>query len=262
VHVGDIFWRPCTDAYYQRSLGWFNGLRHPVIYTPGDNEWFDCWEPGSGRFAPQNRLERIRKVLFASPARSLGGRPLTLVSQGGHGSFPEFVENARWIEQRVVFTTVHLIGSTNGLKAFPARAASDDAEVKRRTEAAAAWVREAFAEAASVDAIAVVLAFHASPGFEEEGRDSYQLAYQPFLATLEEEVARFQKTVLVMHGDDHIYTVDRPWRNRAAGRPLENLLRLEVPGSPEVGWVRVTVQPGAKELFTFEKHVVGRWKYW
>jgi hypothetical protein len=47
-HVGDIFWRPCTDELYGRSLNWFNGLRHPVIYTPGDNEWTDCWEPGSG----------------------------------------------------------------------------------------------------------------------------------------------------------------------------------------------------------------------
>ena len=139
VHVGDIFWRPCTDAYYQRSLGWFNGLRHPVIYTPGDNEWFDCWEPGSGRFAPQNRLERIRKIFFASPARSLGGRPRCSSAREDTGSFPEFVENVRWVEQGFVFATVHVIGSMNGMRPFP-RAASDDVESKRRTEAAA-WVR-------------------------------------------------------------------------------------------------------------------------
>lgn len=261
MHVGDIFWRPCTDAYYQRSRDWFNGLRHPVVYTPGDNEWFDCWEPGSGRFAPQNRLGRIREIFFASPTRSLGGRPLSLVSQGGHGLFPEFVENARWIEQRFVFATVHLIGSTNGLKAFPARAAADDEEVTRRTEAATAWLRDTFGEAASVNAIGVVLAFHASPGFEESVKDAHRLAYQPFLTTLEEEVERFAKPVLVMHGDDHIYTVDRPWAARGI-RPLQNLMRLQVPGSPEVGWVRVMVKPGAKEPFTFEKHVVPPWKYW
>lgn len=262
VHVGDIFWRPCTDAYYQRSLDWFNGLRHPVVFTPGDNEWFDCWEPGSGRFAPQDRLDRIRKIFFAHPTRSMGGRPLALVSQGRQGSFPEFVENVRWVEQGFVFTTVHLIGSSNGLRPFPTRASSDDEAVKRRTEAAAAWVRETFAQAASLNATGVVLAFHASPDFDGPPDDRGVVAYQPFLGALEEEVERFQKPVLVMHGDDHIYTIDRPLTNRPSGRPLDNLVRVQVPGSPEVGWVRVTVQPGSKEPFAFEKHVVGRWKYW
>jgi hypothetical protein len=37
---------------------------------------------------------------------------------------------------------------------------------------------------------------------------------------------------------------------------------MEVPGSPDVGWVRVTVKPGATAPFSFEKHVVPEWKYW
>ena len=52
IHVGDIFWRPCTDAMYRKTLARFDALRHPVIYTPGDNEWTDCWERGSGGFEP------------------------------------------------------------------------------------------------------------------------------------------------------------------------------------------------------------------
>jgi len=36
LHIGDIFWRPCTDDHYWRALGRFNSLRHPVIYSPGD----------------------------------------------------------------------------------------------------------------------------------------------------------------------------------------------------------------------------------
>jgi hypothetical protein len=262
VHVGDIFWRPCTDQYYRRSLDWFNGLRHPVVYTPGDNEWFDCWEPQSGRFAPQNRLDKVRQIFFANPARSLGRRQLTLVSQGGRGSFPEFVENVRWVEEGFVFATVHLIGSTNGLKRFPGRAASEDAAVKRRTEAAVAWIRETFAEAAARNAPGVLLALHANPDFAGQTVPAYRLAFEPFVPTLQEEVERFQKPVLAMHGDDHTYTVDRPLASRRTGSVLENFMRLEVPGSPDVGWVRVTVQPGARDPFSFEKHVVPRWKYW
>jgi hypothetical protein len=31
IHVGDIFWRPCSDDRYERSLRWFNGLKRPLI---------------------------------------------------------------------------------------------------------------------------------------------------------------------------------------------------------------------------------------
>ena len=50
----------------------------------------------------------------------------------------------------------------------------------------------------------------------------------------------------------------------AVDRPLglANLTRLEVPGSPNVGWVRVTVTPNARDPFAFEPHVIPRWKLW
>ena len=66
-------------------------------------------------------------------------------------------------------------------------------------------------------------------------------AYEPFAAALEEEVERFGKPVLAVHGDDHELIVDYPLVRRTTGRWLANLTRLEVPGSPDVGWVRVVV---------------------
>lgn len=245
IHIGDIFWRPCSDDLYRRTLAWFNGLRHPLIYTPGDNEWTDCWEPRSGGFAPRERLDRLRQIFFARPTRSLGGRPISLVSQGG-----PFVENARWTHEGIVFATVHLVGSRNGLRPFPGRVEADDVEVRDRTQAATVWMRQTFAEARSANAPAVVVAFHGNPF------SRFAPALQPFLTALEEEVERFRRPVLVAHGDHHNFIVDRP-----IGR-LENLTRLEVPGSPDVGWVRVVVMPGAANPFTFEPRVIPRWKYW
>jgi len=262
IHVGDIFWRPCTDELYRRSLDWFNGLRHPVVFTPGDNEWTDCWERGSGGFAPRERLERIRQIFYNDPQRSLGGSPLSLVSQAGRGPFPEFVENARWVRDRIVFATVHIVGSKNGMKRFPARTDADDVAAKRRTEAAAWWVRETFAEAKSLQASAVVISFHANPAFEEAVDHAYRRPYEPFNTAIEEEAEQFARPVLVMHGDNHDYIVDHPLVRRTTGRRLENLTRLQVPGSPAVGWVRVVVTPGAENPFAFEPHVVPRWKYW
>ena len=68
--------------------------------------------------------------------------------------------------------------------------------------------------------------------------------------------------VLVLHGDHHEYTVDRPLVRHTTGRRLENLTRLQVPGSPDVGWVRVVVTPGVADPFVFEERLIPRWKYW
>jgi hypothetical protein len=250
VHVGDIFWRPCTDDHYREALGWLNLLRHPVIYTPGDNETFDCWEPGSGSFAPQSRFASIRQIFFANPTRSLGMTAMPLVSQGG-----EFVENARWTRDGIVFATVDMIGTMNGMKTFPARTPADDAGSKRRTEAAAAWVRETFAQARDTNASAVVIAFHANADLEHPRGDAFHQAFEPFLSTVEEEAGGFARPVLLLHGDGHEYTVDHPL-------PQRNVTRMQVPGSPLVGWVRVVVRPGAANPFAFEEYVVPGWKYW
>ncbi len=262
LHVGDMFWHPCTDAMYRRNLDWFNGLRHPVIYTPGDNEWVDCWEPGSGGFAPRDRLDRIRRIFFDDPSRSLGGNTLSLVRQASGEPFPEFVENVRWAHEGIISATVHLVGSRNGLEPFAGRTAADDDDAKRRTQAAAAWVRETFAEARALNASAVVFGFHGNPAFEEPVGDPYRQAFEPFITAFEEEVEQFPRPVLAAHGDGHEYIVDHPLVRRSTGRRLENFTRLQVPGSPEVGWVRVVVTPGAEAPFAFEEHVVPRWKYW
>jgi hypothetical protein len=244
VHVGDIFWHPCTDEHYAEALRHFNQLHEPVVYTPGDNEWTDCWENGSGGYAPLERLARIRQIFFANPNRSLGAHPMPLISQGG-----EFVENARWQRDGVVFATVNLPGSRNATRPFPSRTAADDDEVRRRTEAAAAWARAAFAEARATNARAVVLAFQANLGLEHRPN-----AFEPFVLAVEEEAKRFGRPVLLAHGDGHVYIVDHPLIR------VPNVTRLQVPGSPQVGWVRVVVTPDTK--FQFTNIVVPPWKYW
>ena len=262
IHVGDIFWRPCTDEHYRQTLEQFNSLRHPLIYTPGDNEWTDCWEPQSGGFKPTERLDRIRQIFFVNHTRSLGQNSLPLVSQGGREPYPEFVENARWAYKGMIFATIHVVGSQNGMKSFAGRAAADDDAARRRTDAATAWLRETFIEARTSNASAVVISFHASPDFDDSPDDPDRKPFEPLLTALEEEAERFARPVLIVHGDDHTYTIDQPLVHSTTNRRLENVTRLEVPGSPQVGWVRVVVTPGAENPFAFEPHVVPRWKYW
>ncbi|HEV7921935.1 MAG TPA: metallophosphoesterase family protein [Thermoanaerobaculia bacterium] len=257
IHVGDIFWRPCTDEMYRKTLARFDALRHPVIYTPGDNEWTDCWEEGSGGFRPQERLQRIREIFYAphppplsAGERTAGGRVRGLVRQA------EFIENARWEHGGVLFATVDIPGSGNGMEPFPGRTPADDLANRQRTEAAAAWVREAFAAAAAGKAKAVVIGFQANADLEKPAADKYRQLFEPFLGALTEESRRFRKPVLAVHGDGHVYIVDHPLDG------VRNFTRLQVPGSPRVGWVRVFVTPNAASPWAFENHVVPQWKYW
>lgn len=260
IHVGDIFWRPCSDARYERSLRWFNSLRHPLIYIPGDNEWADCWTEQEGGYDPRDRLASLRRALYARPAVSLGGQTLPLETQSANPEYSEFVEHARWSHRGVVFGTIHVVGSGNFTLRFPARTDADDRESRRRLEAALAWLHETFARAHSQSAAAVVVSFHADPAFEGPAAD--QAPFKPLLDAFEDEAVAFGKPVLLIHGDSHHFIADHPLKARATNQTVANVTRLEVPGSPLVGWVRVVVAPDGRSPFAFEQRLVPRWKYW
>jgi hypothetical protein len=260
VHIGDIFWRPCSDERYERSVRWFNGLRHPLIYVPGDNEWADCWMEQEGGFDPRDRLAFLRRKLYPRPGVSLGRQALPLETQSSNPAYAEFVEHARWSRGGLVFATIHVVGSGNFTRPFPARTDADDQEARRRLEAALAWLHEAFAQATAQAATGVVVAFHADPGFDRTPKD--QAPFRPLLDAIEDDAVAFGRPVLLIHGDSHDFKTDHPVKARATRQTIASITRLEVPGSPLVGWVRVVVTPGATPSFTFEQRLVPRWKYW
>ena len=62
IHLGDLS-SPrfgCDDAFRTRRLAQFQGVAHPLIYTPGDNEWTDCPDPLE-RLANLRTLSRRRR---------------------------------------------------------------------------------------------------------------------------------------------------------------------------------------------------------
>lgn len=253
LHVGDVLWYPCSDAEFRDRLNSINSVDHPVIFTPGDNEWTDCHEQIAGGYDPLERLASLRQIFFSDPGRSLGRRPMELEYQAADSAFVEFVENARWTFGGFVFATIHLVGSGNGLAAFPGRTAAHDREVERRTEAAVHWLDEAFARARAVSAKGVVLALHGNPGFDEKRR-----GYEWFLSNLETHVAAFPNEVVLIHGDSHTQRVDQPLRDRV-GRVYENFTRLETFGSPDIGWVRVVVDTLAGRITQHEPRRMRGW---
>jgi hypothetical protein len=260
IHVGDIMWQRCTDDAYRARRAFIERIGHPVVYTPGDNEWSDCVDIPFGSDDPLARLASLRATFFSQPDRSLGAMPIALESQAGDPVHGEFVEHARWSYGGVSFVTVHVVGDLNGGRAFPGREPRHDEEVARRTQAAIDWLYESFEAAVSADAVAVVVAMHANPLYQPGERE--RAAYSPIEEALVELAQHFGKPVLIIHGDEHRYIADRPFRDPVTGAPVENLQRLETFGSPDIGWVDVVVDTALPEPFRFEPNVTPRWMWW
>lgn len=243
LHVGDIKSgdTPCDDAVYADRLALFETSRHPLLYTPGDNEWADCHRRAAGGFDPLERLRRLRAVFFARAP--LGRTTLAVERQGG------LPENLRWRHGQVLFLTLHAVGSDNhrGKAGTPARA-----EFLARQRANLAWLAQGFAQAKRERLAGVVVAMQADPGFERLAVGHPRPPYRKLLEALRRETERFPGQVLLIHGDTHWQRVDQPLRDAGTRRPLANFTRLEVYGSPFMGWVKVTVDADAPALFRFE----------
>lgn len=293
IHVGDVWGATaCQEADHRKILGFFMRFEQPLIYTPGDNDWTDCFDPQvlaaweridekkaqpgdeqrvaeymqlSSRADRPSRwalesLARIRSLFFARPD-SLGRSTLALTRQPAvTTAHAQMVENARWERDGVLFATVHVVGSMNGLSVANAESA---AEAVRRNQANVAWIQQAFAEAQRSDAKAVVLAMQASL-FERgpmrnqsTGRSVLGGRSGPFgllAAALQDGAAEFGKPVLLIHGDDHEFMIDRPFFTRSADDSATkggNLTRLQVYGSPEIRAVRIGVDTSTPWVFSF-----------
>ena len=237
----------CTDEKVLRAFSWMTLADHPLIYTPGDNEWVDCWQDRGGRFDPQERLALLRTRFFPD-ALSLGQRPMPLQRQAA-----PTVENARWSRDNVIFATIHIPGSNNGRPAEPGEEAMESlphgatalAESTARDVANRAWLAETFA-AVSPATRAIVLAVQADMFYRQTCGHGYGSGYRAFLADLAPLAARFGKPVLLINGDTHLFRHSRP----LASAP--NLMRLMVPGNRDVQAVVVTLDPEAAAPFDFE----------
>ncbi len=246
VHVGDIKGGgSCADRVYTETLDLFDGFASPLIYTPGDNEWTDC-----GDRRPRERLGFLRRVFFADD-QSRGRQRLRLERQS-----PDYPENARWRFGEVTFATLHVVGSNNNLPdpSRPEGTLGDADEYAARNAANLEWLARTF-EAARADAsVAVVIAMQADPAFERP--PAQRPGYADLLAALGRQTKAFAKPVVLVHGDSHVSRVDQPFEDPATGRTLENFTRVETFGSPDVHWVRATVDPRDPKVFTFTQELI------
>lgn len=257
LHAGDIKngISICSDGMLIDRLQRFQQFKIPFILTPGDNEWTDCHRFLSGSYNPLERLARLRELFYADPGKSLGQKTITVQTQATDLHFPEYVENLRWRKNHIVFATVHIVGSNNGWAQFSARTEADNEEAKYRTEAAIAWIKQAFEEARNIDARGVFILFHANPSFEYEKGSHARLGFDEIIEVFEEESSRYPRPILLAHGDSHHFRVDKPLQNDKK-QTIDHVTRVETFGASDVHWVRVIVDPTSDEVFTIQKQII------
>jgi len=258
LHVGDIQGgQPCTNELFQSRFDLYQRFDFPFVYTPGDNDWFDCVRETMGGYDEYERLDLLRSVFFPEPTRTTGGRSMPVRSQGAEPDYADFVENVMWTHGDVVYSTVHLVGLT--------RPPTDPAIGEHRMDAAVAWIRTTFEVARENNNAAVFIATQADPwivwGLPPLVRRECPTCLDPrpglgpLYSVLLEQATAFDGPVVLAVGDTHIFRVDKPLY-RADGSLVENFTRVETFGNPLVHWVRVTVDPREGQVFTFHQELV------
>jgi hypothetical protein len=286
MHVGDIHSgsMPCTSAgilppLATSSPGWnqaiyfqFQQFDDPVVYLPGDNEWSDCHKSkqfSSG--APLKELASVRQLFFARPGLTLGKHVRRVLSQAERfdPSFPtdsQFVENVMWDDSRVVFATFNIPGGSNddtaGWSGTFADPAAQAQEVAQRSAANLRWLQAAFEKARSIHARAVVIAVQADmwdPEALAAGGAGLE-RYTPFVSSLASLALQFERPVLLLNGDTHLYKADQPLADPASATgvihktpAVPNLTRIVVQGSTNAPaeWLKLKIDPRKPQPFSW-----------
>ena len=247
IHIGDFKSGStrCTNEEFQSQLQHFGLFASALVYTPGDNEWTDCHRANNGAYDPLERLAMLRTMFFPA-GQSLGQVPLAVQSQAMQNpAKAKFVENLRWEHQGVLFATLHIVGSNNNFEVRDARAV---AEFMERDRANIAWIQDAFAQAQSSGAKAVVFAMQADV-FDSKSIWEDFPAHSGFRTSIAETLlplaAAARIPVLLIHGDSHVFRFDQPFSINKT--PITNLTRLEVPGANDMRAVQVSVDTSAAQ---------------
>ncbi len=281
VHIGDLKSgsEKCSDARLQISADLYSTFQDPFIYAIGDNEWTDCHRANNGGYNPLDRLAKVRALMYPIPGKTLGGRNMTVEAQPGNP------ENQLWVQSRVTFEVLHILGSNNGNDPWftnrlvggvpapetSAETASRIAEVTARQAANIAWLEHAFATAEEQGSVGIVLFFQADLWHPDDraGGASFT-AHQTWVNRFAQLASGFHGKILLIVGDSHNYRVDAgvQWLATYYGGPaLPNVTQIVVDRSVEspatdagtrsvIEWLRLHVDPRSPNVFSWEQVIV------
>jgi hypothetical protein len=258
MHAGDIKAgsERCDDSLIVHRFEMYQQFQRAFVFTPGDNEWTDCHRVNNGQYNPLERLSFLRSVFFPQPGRTTGGQVRPVRTQAGSLLHPEFVENVMFRKQGVMFATAHVVGSNDNLEPWVGIAPGDScstplaarvAEVERRQAAVQAWLADVFAAAAGTRGLFLLI--QANPYNQPSNPALCPKGFEAFLGRLQTLAQQYGRPVVLAHGDDHFFVLDKPFGNLL-------MSRLQAFGETQVHWVKVHVDPKSSGVFSIEQKVL------
>lgn len=269
MHLGDIKdgSSRCDTSYFQQIRADVDAFADPLVYTPGDNEWTDCHRANNGGYQPDERLSTVRSLFFDRPGHTLGADKSV-----AHQLAP-YVENVLWKDASTVFGTVDVPGSNNDLAPWfgdletDAQRHAQLQEYAGRLVADIRWVDRIFEVAEDTKAKAVVIGIQADMWDPAAIAADQVSGFQPFVEELAQRARRFQKPVLLLNGDSHLYETDHPLADPTATNnkiygikaSVPNLQRLTVQGSTNVPheWLKLRIDPNTSTVFSWQNMPFG-----
>ena len=217
THVGDIKngSSVCSDEYFENIRAQFDTFEHPLVFTPGDNEWVDCHRTNNGAYNPLERLDKLRDVFFDEPGKTLGAT-MPVKTQADLG----LPENVRFTQNRVAFSVLNIQGSNNSLQPWiglgeTTATPGQLAEVEHRTDAALAQIRKTFADAERRNDRAVVLMtqadmFDPSLLAAATANPDAMSGFREIVQAIIDETNSFDAPVYLINGDSHAFAENQP----------------------------------------------------
>ncbi len=115
--------------------------------------------------------------------------------------------------------------------------------------------------AAAAKSAGIMIVFQGDLGFDvpeteevDESRLPGRDGYGQFLDKLIEETKAFAGQVVIVHGDTHFFKIDKPLATATSLIP--NLTRVQTFGSPNVHWIKVSVDTSSRDVFSFHPMIV------
>lgn len=184
---------PCTDKLYLRRKGLLQDAKNGLIVSLAASDWAECQSP-SGKSAANGKLNRLRELFFTDEF-SLGDRKLPVIRQSLTPKYRDFVENARWEIDRLMFATINIPANNNHYVLDAGR----NSEFEDRLVANREWLSRIFTTATRKKLAGIVLFSDGNPLAQRSATDQRD-GYAETRRLLKALAAKFSGKVLVVHG--------------------------------------------------------------
>lgn len=224
---------PCSDKLYLRRKALLQGAKNGLIVSLAASDWAEC-KAENGKSAANGKLNRLRELFFTDDF-SLGDSKLAVIRQSLTPQYRDFVENARWEINRIMFATINIPANNNHYVLDAGR----NSEFEDRLVANREWLSRIFTTATRKKFSGIVLFSDGNPlatGSTTDQRDGYAETRRLLKAL----AVKFPGKVLIVHG------ASVPPAAPSRIQWQANLGELAAGGT----WTKITVNRSGPALFT------------